>query len=76
MHHRIIQMLPSIQLHNIWLGTCHGLGEFSYFFLVLKTKFYLLANRFLRIHCKMDGLKNDFIIIDPGDQLSIIKKIS
>ncbi|UJR10688.1 hypothetical protein I4U23_014882 [Adineta vaga] len=37
--------------------------------------FHGLANRFLRIHCKMVGLKNDFIIIDPDDQLSIVKRI-
>jgi DNA helicase-2/ATP-dependent DNA helicase PcrA len=37
--------------------------------------FHGLANRFLRIHCKMVGLKSDFIIIDPDDQLSIIRRI-
>ncbi|CAF0945506.1 unnamed protein product [Adineta ricciae] len=37
--------------------------------------FHGLANRFLRIHFKMAGLKSDFLIIDPDDQLSIIKRI-
>ncbi|CAF3897918.1 unnamed protein product [Rotaria sordida] len=55
---RISQMLPGIQLNDMWLGTFHG-----------------LANRFLRIHCKMVNLHNDFVIIDPDDQLSIVKKI-
>ncbi|CAF2377527.1 unnamed protein product [Rotaria sp. Silwood2] len=58
MRHRISQMLPNIQLNDMWLGTFHG-----------------LANRFLRIHYKMAGLNSDFIIIDPDDQLSIVKKI-
>ncbi|CAF3376946.1 unnamed protein product [Rotaria sp. Silwood1] len=58
MRHRISQMLPGIQLNDMWLGTFHG-----------------LANRFLRIHCKMVGLKSDFLIIDPDDQLTIVKKI-
>lgn len=33
------------------------------------------ANRFLRIHCQMIGLKTDFLIIDPDDQLTIVKRI-
>jgi hypothetical protein len=28
MRHRISQMLPGIQLTDMWLGTFHGLGEF------------------------------------------------
>jgi DNA helicase-2/ATP-dependent DNA helicase PcrA len=77
MRHRISQILPGIQLNDMWLGTFHGLGKFiCFFFFRLKKKSnFLLANRFLRIHCKMIGLKNDFIIIDPDDQLSIVKRI-
>ncbi|CAF1174821.1 unnamed protein product [Rotaria sordida] len=58
MRHRINQMLPGIQLNDMWIGTFHG-----------------LANRFLRIHHKMVGLNSDFLIIDPDDQLTIIKKM-
>jgi DNA helicase-2/ATP-dependent DNA helicase PcrA len=28
MRHRISQMLPGVQLNDMWLGTFHGLGEF------------------------------------------------
>jgi DNA helicase-2/ATP-dependent DNA helicase PcrA len=67
-------MLPGIQLNDMWLGTFHGLGKISFCFLIRKNLFFL-ANRFLRMHCKMVSLKNDFLIIDPDDQLSIVKRI-
>jgi superfamily I DNA/RNA helicase len=28
MRHRISQMLPGIQLNDMWLGTFHGLGKY------------------------------------------------
>lgn len=31
MRHRISQILPGIQLNDMWLGTFHGLGLFIYF---------------------------------------------
>ena len=34
-----------------------------------------LANRFLRLHGRLVDLRHDFIIIDPDDQLAIVKKI-
>ena len=74
MRHRISQMLPGVQLNEMWLGTFHGLGK-----ILSKTNqidlFEFLANRFLRIHCHMAGLEKDFIIIDPDDQLAIVKRI-
>jgi superfamily I DNA/RNA helicase len=46
MRHRISQMLPGIQLNDMWLGTFHGLGKISCFFLIRK-KFILFSQSFL-----------------------------
>jgi superfamily I DNA/RNA helicase len=32
MRHRISQMLPGVQLNDMWLGTFHGLGKLSFSF--------------------------------------------
>jgi superfamily I DNA/RNA helicase len=32
MRHRISQMLPGIQLNDMWLGTFHGLGKYVFDF--------------------------------------------
>lgn len=79
MRHRISQILPGISLNDMWLGTFHGLGNVSFCSIdrwVSASSVHLIsANRFLRLHGKLVGLPNDFLIIDPDDQLAIVKKI-
>lgn len=74
MRHRISQMLPGVQLNDMWLGTFHGLGK-TPFGISSWSHSNFSANRFLRIHCHMADLEKDFIIIDPDDQLTIVKRI-
>ena len=56
-------------------GLEHFMDSVNFEFLVEQFQFVCSANRFLRLHGKLVGLANDFLIIDPDDQLTIIKRI-